>query len=65
MMKEMDHKDSADVLKSRLDKLKSFHPRLEVRYWTGQHWEPLYGERLDRVLDSIDPVPVLKPHNAH
>ena len=35
----------------------STHPRLEVRYWTGKYWEPLYGARFHEVLNALDLTP--------
>ena len=31
--------------------------RLEVRYWTGKYWEPLYGARFHEVLNALDLTP--------
>ena len=38
-------------------KLSTHHPRLEVRYWTGKYWEPLYGARFHEVLNALDLTP--------
>lgn len=47
-----------DVLGAeRYQKLRRWHQRLEVRYWTGQWWEPLTGEALDVALDNLPPAP--------
>lgn len=47
-----------DVLGAeRYQKLRRWHPRLEVRYWTGQWWEPLTGEKLDAALDGLEQAP--------
>ena len=43
---------------TKLHKLRTLHPRLEVRYWTGEFWEPLHGARFHEVLDSLNPTPV-------
>lgn len=40
-------------LAARMEILRQGHPRLEVRYWTGQWWEPLHGVRLDECLNAI------------
>ena len=39
---------------TKLYKLSTHHPRLEVRYWTGKYWEPLYGARFHEVLNALD-----------
>lgn len=41
----------------RYQKVRRWHPRLEVRYWTGQWWEPLSGEKLDAALDGLEQAP--------
>lgn len=47
-----------DVLGAeRYQKIRRWHPRLEVRYWTGQWWEPLTGEKLDAALDGLEQAP--------
>lgn len=47
-----------DVLGAeRYQKLRRWHPRLEVRYWTGQWWEPLTGEKLDAAIDGLEQAP--------
>jgi hypothetical protein len=38
---------------SRMQTLRQGHPRLELRYWTGQWWEPLYGEKVNEFLDIL------------
>ena len=38
------HRDAARYLRVRTQ-----HPRLEVRYWTGAYWEPLTGDALARL----------------
>lgn len=40
----------------RYNVLRRWHPRLEIRYWTGQWWEPLYGEKLDKCIDDLEKV---------
>lgn len=42
---------------TKLYKLSTHHPRLEVRYWTGKYWEPLYGARFHEVLNALDLTP--------
>jgi len=42
---------------TKLYKLSTHHPRLEVRYWTGEYWEPLYGGRFHEVLNTLDLTP--------
>jgi len=42
---------------TKLYKLSTHHPRLEVRYWTGEYWEPLYGARFHEVLDALALTP--------
>lgn len=42
---------------TKLYKLSAHHPRLEVRYWTGEYWEPLYGARFHEVLDTLELTP--------
>ena len=42
---------------TKLYKLSTHHPRLEVRYWTGEYWEPLYGARFHEVLNALDLTP--------
>ena len=42
-----------DLDARRYRKVRRSHPRLEVRYWTGTHWEPLTGGALDAALDSM------------
>ena len=42
---------------TKLYKLSTHHPRLEVRYWTGKYWEPLYGARFHEVLNALDLPP--------
>lgn len=37
----------------RYRRMRHPHPRLEVRYWTGEYWEPLYGEGCDDRIDAI------------
>ena len=46
---------------TKLYKLSTHHPRLEVRYWTGEYWEPLYGARFHEVLDTLE----LTPNDQH
>lgn len=46
---------------ARMDKLRRGHPRLEVRYWTGQWWEPLTGVKLDECLDALRPIDTTPP----
>lgn len=41
----------------KLHILSTHHPRLEVRYWTGSYWEPMYGVALDRLLETLAPAP--------
>ena len=41
----------------RYQKLRCWHQRLEVRYWTGQWWEPLTGEKLDAAIDGLEQAP--------
>jgi hypothetical protein len=48
---------ACEAATTKLHKLRTFHPRLEVRYWTGEFWEMLYGPRFDAVLDALDPTP--------
>ena len=38
---------------TKLYKLSTHHPRLEVRYWNGKYWEPLYGARFHEVLNAL------------
>lgn len=38
---------------ARYRTLRLWHPRLEIRYWSGQCWEPLTGALLDAVLDNL------------
>ena len=45
---------------TKLYKLSTHHPRLEVRYWTGKYWEPLYGARFHEVLNALDLTPNAK-----
>ena len=47
---------ACEVATTRLHKL-SMHPRIELRYWTGDRWEPMYGPHLDAVLDELEPAP--------
>jgi len=49
---------ACEAATTKLHKLRTLHPRLEVRYWTGEFWEMLYGTRFDAVIDSLDPTPV-------
>lgn len=42
---------------TKLYKLSTHHPRLEVRYWTGKYWEPLCGARFHEVLNALDLTP--------
>ena len=42
---------------TKLYKLSTHHPRLEVRYWTGKYWEPLYGARFHEALNALDLTP--------
>ena len=50
---------------TKLYKLSTHHPRLEVRYWTGEYWEPLYGARFHEVLNALDcrVIPALEMEN--
>lgn len=48
---------ACEAATTKLHKLRSFHPRLEVQYWNGEFWEMLYGPRFDAVLDALDPTP--------
>ena len=49
---------ACEAATTKLYKLSTLHPRLEVRYWTGEFWEPLHGARFHEVLDSLNPTPV-------
>lgn len=44
-------KDRENV--KRYQKLRCWHQRVEVRYWTGEYWEPLISDKLDAMLDGI------------
>lgn len=46
----------------RYRRFKRWHPRLQTSYWTGQWWEPIYGEKMDACVDSLDEVPQPTPH---
>ena len=37
----------------RYQKLRCWHQRVEVRYWTGECWIPLISDKLDAMLDGI------------
>lgn len=47
----------------RYRRARRWHPRLQASYWTGQWWEPLYGDALDARIDSLDEVPQPTPHS--
>lgn len=57
---------ACETATTKLYKLSTHHPRLEVRYWTGEYWEPLYGARFHEVLDALDlpPNPNSTPENV-
>ncbi len=42
---------------AQMELLRKGHPRLEVRYWTGAFWDPLYGVRLDECLAALLAAP--------
>jgi hypothetical protein len=46
--------EEANQNAARYQKVRCAHRRLEVRYWTGQWWEPLTGENLDAAIDSLE-----------
>ena len=48
---------ACEAATTKLYKLSAHHPRLEVRYWTGEYWEPLYGARFHEVLDTLELTP--------
>lgn len=50
-------KDSA-----RYRRFRRWHSRLQTSYWTGQWWEPIYGEKMDTCVDGLDEVPQPTPH---
>lgn len=45
------YRKAAEKDAERYQKLRRWHPRIEVRYWTGEYWEPLIDDKLDAVLD--------------
>lgn len=47
---------ACEAATTKLHKL-SMHPRIEVRYWDGDRWEPLCGLQFDAALDALDPTP--------
>lgn len=46
----------------RYQRFRRWHPRLQTSYWTGQWWEPIYGEKMDACVDSLDEVPQPTSH---
>ncbi|PXW28216.1 hypothetical protein [Paraburkholderia caballeronis] len=54
--------DAQDAARYR--RFRRWHPRLQTSYWTGQWWEPIYGEKMDACVDSLDEVLQPTPHAA-
>jgi hypothetical protein len=52
--------DAIDAARYR--RFRRWHPRMQVSYWTGQWWEPLYAEKMDACVDALDEVPQPIPH---
>lgn len=50
---------ACEAATTKLYRLSTYDPRLEVRHWTGECWEPLYGVRFHEVLDAL----VLTPNS--
>ena len=47
------YRKAAEKNVERYQKLRCWHQRVEVRYWTGEYWEPLISDKLDAMLDGL------------
>ena len=55
---------ACEAATTKLHKLSTPHPRLEVRYWTGEYWEPLHGALFYAALDALFTVPTTEIQEA-